>query len=278
MQSSVIEFHGVEKRFVEGEVTRTILKNISGNVPQGQILALVGPSGAGKSTLLSLCNLLLTPDAGQVVVLGKEIREWSIPELRRTVGMVFQSATVFPGTVYDNLNLGPKLRGEKLEEPKRWLRALDLSEDWLSRNAEELSGGQKQRIALARTLINRPKILLLDEVTSALDPTSTQIVESLIEDWRKDAGGTAVWVTHHLRQARRQSAETWFLEDGELVESGPSEALFTNPKDERTRAFLLQQDVGNLADANSESAKGSEPDSEARSDVAHSSTKGESTR
>ncbi|WP_233095806.1 phosphate ABC transporter ATP-binding protein [Alicyclobacillus sp. SO9] len=251
MQSSVIEFHGVDKKFVEGETTRLVLKNITGSVPEGETLALVGPSGAGKSTLLSLCNLLLTPDAGQVVVLGKEIREWSIPQLRRTVGMVFQTATVFPGTVYDNLNLGPKLRGEKVDDAQKWLHALDLPQNWLSRNAEELSGGQKQRIALARTLANRPKILLLDEVTSALDPTSTQIVESLIMNWRKDTGGTALWVTHHLHQARRQSTETWFLEDGELVETGPSEQLFTDPKDGRTRTFLLQQHGGDVSHVDS---------------------------
>lgn len=243
MADAVVEFRNVEKKFVEGDTTRTVLKSVLGEVRQGETLALVGPSGSGKSTLLSLCNLLLTPDSGEVYILGREVREWSIPTLRRTVGMVFQTPTVFPGTVFDNLNLGPKLHGETLKDPEKWLEAVDIPGDWLSRTAEELSGGQRQRIALARTLVNEPKILLLDEVTSALDPVSTQVVESLIAKWKEDTGGTVLWVTHHLHQARRQSSYAWYLQDGELIERAETTEFFDNPTDERTQAFLSQQNV-----------------------------------
>ncbi|QSO50428.1 ATP-binding cassette domain-containing protein [Alicyclobacillus curvatus] len=239
-----VHFDQVKKTFRERDKETQVLKGITGTVPAGTVLTLVGPSGSGKSTLLSLCNLLLTPDQGDVYVYGREVRDWPIPSLRKTVGMVFQTPTLFPGTVLDNLALGPQLRGEQLDNPGYWLDAIDLPEELAGRSVEELSGGQRQRIALVRTLINEPSILLLDEVTSSLDPVSTQVVEALITDWRKKSGATVLWVTHHLDQARRLGDITWYLEAGELLEARNTADFFAAPEHERARAFV--QD-GNLA-------------------------------
>ena len=233
-----INCHEVKKTFRERGKETEVLKGVTGTVPSGTVLTLVGPSGSGKSTLLSMCNLLLSPDEGEVYVNGKEIRDWSIPDLRKTVGMAFQTPTLFPGTVLDNLSLGPKLRGEQLDNPGYWLREIDLPEDLQDRSVEELSGGQRQRIALVRTLINEPSILLLDEVTSSLDPVSTQVVETLITDWRKKTGATVLWVTHHLEQARRLGDITWYLEAGELLEARSTEDFFARPENERARMFV----------------------------------------
>src|SRR5579875_930349 len=173
-----IEFREVRKSFsVDGTPGTQVLKNFSGKVQCGSIVTLVGPSGSGKSTLLSLCNLLTTPDDGEVYVYGKEVRQWNIPDLRRKVGLVFQTPTMFSGTVLDNIELGARLQGKKLANPEKFLIDVGLSADLLAQPADKLSGGQKQRVALARVLANEPSILLLDEVTSALDPSSTRHVE-----------------------------------------------------------------------------------------------------
>lgn len=237
-----VRFANVSKTFQEHERQTQVLRGVTGEVPTGAVLTLVGPSGSGKSTLLSLCNLLLSPDEGEVYIEGTEVRKWSIPKLRKKVGMAFQTPTLFPGTVEDNLCLGPKLRGQRVDNPQHWLSAVDLPENLLSRSIEELSGGQRQRVALVRTLINEPAILLLDEVTSALDPMSTQIVENLVMDWREKSGATLLWVTHNLEQARRMGDITWYMEAGELLEARETADFFRNPKNDRARSFVLDQE------------------------------------
>lgn len=215
-----------------------ILNGITGIVPSGTVLNLLGPSGSGKSTLLSLCNLLLTPDEGTVYILGKEVRDWQIPELRRTVGMVFQTPTMFAGTVLDNLLLGSQLRGETLSNPEHFLEQVGLPASLLTRDARELSGGQKQRIALARTLINDPEILLMDEITSALDPGAAREIEELIRNILSQHHKTVLWVTHDMEQARRIGQATWLIVNGEVVEAAPTKTLFENPANPITRRFL----------------------------------------
>ncbi|WP_157061991.1 ABC transporter ATP-binding protein [Alicyclobacillus ferrooxydans] len=241
--ASAVRFEGVTKTFVERNQPTHVLRGISGEVPVGKTLTLVGPSGSGKSTLLSLCNLLLTPDEGQVYINGREVRQWSIPKLRQTVGMAFQTPTLFPGTVQDNLELGPQLRGERLKNPEEWMEAVDLPANLLGRSVEELSGGQRQRIALVRTILNGPSILLLDEVTSALDPSSTQVVEKLITDWKAKSGAAILWVTHHLDQARRLGDITWYVEAGELLEANDTKTFFTRPETEQARSFIHHKDA-----------------------------------
>lgn len=239
-----VEFMNVTKHFSHHPDSEATLQNFSGEVPQGAILTIIGPSGAGKSTLLSLCNLLITPDSGEILIHSKEVRQWSVMELRRRVGLVFQTSTMFPGTVLDNLNLGLKLQGKTLVNPEEWIQKIGLSSELLKQNANELSGGQKQRVALARVLANQPDIWLLDEVTSALDPLAARDVEEWILQLQSDRHSTVLWVTHNLAQARRVGHLTWLLVNGRLVEASATEQFFENPQEEITQQFLMGDQGG----------------------------------
>lgn len=244
MQSSAngdgpdLEFRSVTRSFTDQQDRQSGIFDISVKVQKGQIVALIGPSGSGKSTLLSLCNLLVSPDAGEVLVFGKEVREWNPVELRRTVGLVFQAPTVFPGTVEENLTIPAKLHHRPVPAAQEWLRRVGLDAQLLHQKASELSGGQKQRLALARTLVNQPNILLLDEVTSALDIASAKEVEELILEIHKDENTTILWVTHNLEQAERTSDVTWLLVNGKLVEIGFTQDFFQSPQTDLGRKFL----------------------------------------
>ncbi|WP_018130379.1 ABC transporter ATP-binding protein [Effusibacillus pohliae] len=233
-----VRFQQVNKWFPGKVGNIQILQDISGEVPTGKILTIVGPSGSGKSTLLSLCNLLLTPDGGEVRIHGKEVRKWDIPQLRREVGLVFQMPTMFPGSVLDNLALPARLRREELRRPEEYMESVGLSEELLSRKAEDLSGGQKQRVSIARALVNRPSVLLLDEITSALDPAAAKAIEELILRIRREQGTTILWVTHDLEQARRVGDLTWLLAGGRLVEARDTQSFFEQPEADLTREFL----------------------------------------
>ncbi|KAE8558781.1 ATP-binding cassette domain-containing protein [Paenibacillus polymyxa] len=235
---SAIEFNHVTKYFTGSGQQRAVLNGITAKVPRGKITTLVGPSGSGKSTLLSLCNLLLTSDEGEVSVLGKLITEWEIPDLRRKVALVFQDAPMLQGTVLYNLQTVERLHGTVLEDPVGLLERVGLTRDLLEQKAQELSGGQRQRLALARTLANRPDILLLDEITSALDPASVKEVEELLLQMNKEEGTTMIWITHHMEQARRVGHETWLMINGRLVEQADTETFFNNPQHSETRKFV----------------------------------------
>lgn len=244
---SAVEFRKVGKSFVRDGKTVEVLHEVTATVAAGAVVSLVGPSGSGKSTLLSLCNLLLTPDTGEVLVDGKEVREWNVQQLRRHVGLAFQSATMFPGTVQNNIELGLKLRGARLDDPGAYLKRTGLSADLLTARAEDLSGGQKQRVALARVLANEPKVLLLDEVTSSLDPAAARDIEAWILQLQQERSLTLLWVTHHLEQARRIGTQTWLLVNGRLVEAADTDQFFETPREELTQQFL-SGDLGGAED------------------------------
>lgn len=233
-----IEFRNISKSFKHQKEELKVLKGINGKVTKGNILTLIGPSGSGKSTILSLCNLLQTPDNGEVIIAGKKVQEWDIQELRRKVGIAFQSAPMVDGTALDNLTLPARLQGKTLENPKLYMDYVGLPEELLSRDAKELSGGQKQRLSFARTLVNEPSILLLDEVTSALDSISAHEVEELIIRINREHNTTILWVTHDLSQAERVGDEAWLIMDGVLVEAASTSTFFSNPQDKRTKEFL----------------------------------------
>ncbi|MCH1624119.1 phosphate ABC transporter ATP-binding protein [Fredinandcohnia sp. SECRCQ15] len=219
-----------------------ILKNITGSFYAGEITTLVGPSGAGKTTLLKLCNGLLSYQSGEIYIKDKRINEYEPVELRRSVGIALQSAPMISGSVLDNLELPLVLQGKKLstQNAKELLNDVGLSGEFLKRNSKELSGGQRQKVSIARTLVNRPRILLLDEITSALDRVSQAEIEALIVKINRKYGVAIIWITHNLQQALNIGAYTWVMMDGTVVEVGESNLLLS-PKNERVRKFVKGQ-------------------------------------
>ncbi len=179
---------------------------------EGEFITIIGPSGSGKSTFLSLINRMIDPDSGLVEFQGNTIYEMDVFSLRRKIGMVFQLPTMLPGTVRDNLLIGPGLFREKLTDAQLddLLEQVALPKSIKDQEARSLSGGQKQRVSLARTLANRPEVLLLDEVTASLDPHSTEDIEELIQTLHQN-GKTILWVTHNLKQAKQIGQYTWVI-------------------------------------------------------------------
>lgn len=233
-----VQFQHITKSFAHANHTVTVLDRIYGDIKQGSITTLVGPSGSGKSTLLSLCNLLITPDTGQLYIQGKDIHSWPITELRRNVGIVFQDAPMVQGTALYNLQTAQRLHGIDIGNPETLMEQVGLSSSLLTQHVQDLSGGQKQRLALARTLANQPQILLLDEITSALDPSSVREVEQLLLEINRESGITLIWVTHQMEQAQRVGQETWFLMNGQLLEQRSTADFFAHPQTEEARQFI----------------------------------------
>ena len=228
---------------------KTVLSGINAAIPAGKITAIIGPSGCGKSTLLKAINrmLELETDAeitGSIHMNGKNIHTIPAEDLRRKVGMVFQTPTPFPMSIYKNLTYAPayygvrgkqKLDGivrENLEVTGLW----EEVKDELNKSALKLSGGQQQRLCIARALTVQPEILLLDEPCSALDVKSTQVIEELLLKLKEKY--TIVIVTHNLFQARRIADECIFMLNGEIWEQNTTEALFTNPARQETKDYL----------------------------------------
>ncbi|WP_107926639.1 ABC transporter ATP-binding protein [Lysinibacillus parviboronicapiens] len=218
---------------------KAILKTITGSIPKGKITTLVGPSGAGKTTLLKMCNGLLTPTNGHIFIDDQPIATYEPTTLRRQVGIALQSAPMIAGTVFDNLALPRSLQGKALtqQEASQFLRDVGLDDSFLQRSITELSGGQRQKVSIARTLINHSSILLLDEITSALDRQSVQDIEALIVTLNKKYNVTMIWITHNLQQALTIGHYTWVMMDGELIETGQS-SLLDAPNNPRVAEFV----------------------------------------
>ncbi len=228
-----------------------VLFDIDLDVTAGGVTAIIGPSGSGKSTLLRCLNRMvdLVPVArveGEILFGGKDIldSDYDVVELRQKVGMVFQKPNPFPRSIYDNVAYGPRIRGKVargrlddiVEQALRSAALWDEVKDRLGTSAMDLSGGQQQRLCIARCLAVKPEILLMDEPCSALDPASTARIEDLITDLREDV--TVLLVTHNLQQAARVSDDTIFLLGGELIESGPTDSIFTKASDTRTDDYV----------------------------------------
>ncbi|MFH6781316.1 MULTISPECIES: phosphate ABC transporter ATP-binding protein PstB [Methylobacterium] len=227
------------------------LKNINLNFLDRQVTALIGPSGCGKSTLLRTFNRIysLYPEQraeGEILLDGRNILDPSIDlnELRARVGMVFQKPTPFPMSIYDNIAFGIRLYERlgkadldiRVEEALRKAALWDEVKDKLKQSGMGLSGGQQQRLCIARTVAQRPEVILFDEPTSALDPISTGRIEELIEQLRTEF--TIAIVTHNMQQAARISQFTAFMYLGELVEFGPTNRLFMNPSKRQTQDYI----------------------------------------
>jgi polar amino acid transport system ATP-binding protein len=224
--------------------TELVLNNLSLTVPEHTATVLIGASGSGKSTLLRCINLLETIDDGQIFLDGKEISDplINVDEIRRNLGMVFQSFNLFPHkTVLENITLSPiKVHGKSKDEANTHALALlkrfDLS-DKADQYPDRLSGGQQQRVAIIRSLAVNPRLLLLDEVTSALDPVLVNEVLSSVRDLKLD-GMTMVLATHEMGFATQVADEVCFLESGSIIERGSPEQVLKNPVNPKTQEFL----------------------------------------
>jgi polar amino acid transport system ATP-binding protein len=238
--SNVLELVNVRKSFD----TELVLNNLSLSVPEHTATVLIGASGSGKSTLLRCINLLETIDDGQIFLDGKEISDplINVDEVRRNLGMVFQSFNLFPHkTVLENITLSPiKVHGKSKDEANSHALALlkrfDLS-DKADQYPDRLSGGQQQRVAIIRSLAVNPRLLLLDEVTSALDPVLVNEVLSSVRDLKLD-GMTMVLATHEMGFATQVADEVCFLESGSIVERGTPDQVLRNPVNPKTQEFL----------------------------------------
>lgn len=247
MESAVLKVHDFSAYFGDNQ----ILKNINLETGSNLVTALMGPSGCGKTTLIRCVNRMheLIPGAkvtGKMYLKDSDVYAMEPIVLRRKIGMVFQKPNPFPMmSIYDNVIAGYKLNGIRLKKiefdniVERSLKGAalwDEVKDSLHRKGTFLSGGQQQRLCIARALAMNPEILLLDEPTSALDPKSTAAIEELIVELKKTV--TMLLVTHNIAQAARVSDFTAFIYLGELVEFGPTEKMFTVPKDKRTEEYL----------------------------------------
>ena len=237
---SKLSLRGVRKSFGANEVC----KGIDLDVGEGQMVCLIGASGSGKSTLLRCINLLDPIDDGTIHLDGVDIAEPGLdPQpIRRRIGMVFQSYNLFPHmSVPDNITLAPrKVHGTprpEAEERGREVLARFAMDRFAQAYPEQLSGGQQQRVAIARALMTRPDVLLLDEITAALDPELVGEVLAIIRGL-KDEGMTMMIVTHEMGFAREVADRVAFLDGGLILEDGPPEQIFAAPQEERTRAFL----------------------------------------
>ncbi len=224
--------------------TLHVLKGISVSIKPEAVVAIIGPSGSGKSTLLRTINLLEEPTTGKVFFDGQEITDIraDVDQVRTDIGMVFQSFNLFPHmTAERNITIALEKvlkldEGEARERARSELDHVGLGEKYGS-YPSQLSGGQQQRVAIARALAMRPKVMLFDEVTSALDP---ELVKEVLDTMKRlaDEGMTMIVVTHEMGFAREVGTRLLFMDDGKIIEDGKPKDIFTNPTDERCKAFL----------------------------------------
>ncbi len=246
-----VVFKDVEKRFG----THVVLDKTNLTIGRGEKLALIGPSGSGKTTVLRVLMTLEPIQGGSVWIDGEPL--WHVPKngqlvpaderhlrkMRRQIGMVFQSFNLFPNlTAFENVAEPPRIsiglsRAEAEERAAALLRMVGLG-DKMHHYPAQLSGGQKQRIAIARALALRPSILLFDEVTSALDPELVEEVLNVLREIARAGDATMLFVTHQMSFAHEFADRVLFLERGRIVEQGPPDQIFCDPREERTRTFL----------------------------------------
>ena len=239
---NIIQIENVDKFFGKFQA----LKGVNLTVAKGERVVVCGPSGSGKSTLIRCINRLEAHSGGKIIINGHELTDdvKDIDAVRREVGMVFQSFNLFPHlTVVENLMLAPRLvrKTSKAENREKAMQLLervkiqDQADKWPS----ALSGGQQQRVAIARALCMNPEVILFDEPTSALDPEMISEVLDVMIDLARD-GMTMICVTHEMGFARSVADNVVFMDEGEIVETGPPATFFDNPKSARTRLFLEQ--------------------------------------
>lgn len=231
------------KQVIKNYGDRTVLNIDRLELQRDQIHCIMGPNGSGKTTLLKILNLLDEPDSGEILFLGEKTNGNTARrlEMQRRMCMVFQRPYMFRATVYANVAYGLRLRGIKRRDAHSVvMEALDFvgMTDFKDHHARKLSGGEMQRVALARALALQPQVLLLDEPTANLDPSSVQLIEGIIKECQQRYHTSVIMVTHNIFQARRISNTSLLLFGGEVIEQQATEQVFSHPRDERTRQFI----------------------------------------
>ncbi|MGW5635276.1 ectoine/hydroxyectoine ABC transporter ATP-binding protein EhuA [Streptomyces sp. NPDC003832] len=242
VNGELIRLEQVTKRFGD----HTVLDRLDFSVRAGRHVTLIGPSGSGKTTILRLLMTLIKPDEGTITVDGERLfpaPEKQVREVRKKIGMVFQQFNLFPNmTVLRNITEAPVtvlgLSKDAAEERARELLELVGLTEHLDKHPSQLSGGQQQRVAIARALAMRPQVLLLDEVTSALDPELVAGVLDVLRDIARSTDITMLCVTHEMNFARDISDQVLMFDSGRVIETGPPEKIFSDPEHDRTREFL----------------------------------------
>ena len=237
------------KNFSVSYDDKKILKNINMYIDRNKITAIIGPSGCGKSTFLKSLNMMITEEKGaktfgDIFFEGKNIKDFEVENLRKNIGLVFQTPTPFPFSIYKNMTYAPIYYGIKdknqldnlVKEKLKLAGLYDEIKDEINKSAFSLSGGQQQRLCIARELTVEPEVLLLDEPCSALDIQNTIKIEEMLKNLSKNY--TIIIVTHNLAQAKRIADKTAFFFDGELVEYEDTEKIFSNPRDEKTKKYI----------------------------------------
>ncbi len=245
MKNAILSLHDFGAAYEH----KTVVSGVNLGIQPGKITAIIGPSGCGKSTLLKAMNRMLELESeasvkGSIHLQGTDIASIPAEELRRRVGMVFQTPTPFPMSIYKNMTYAPLYYGVKgkqaldkiVQETLAITGLWEEVKDELGKSALKLSGGQQQRLCIARALTVQPEVLLLDEPCSALDVKSTQIIEELLLKLKETY--TIVIVTHNLFQARRIADECIFMLNGQVWEQNTTEELFQNPQKQETRDYL----------------------------------------
>lgn len=231
----LIQFKNIVKEF-DGQI---VLKGVNLDIYENEFVTLLGPSGCGKTTLLRILGGFLEPTEGKIIFDGQDISQ--VPPYKREINTVFQKYALFPHmNVYENIAFGLKIKKQSKDViEQKVMRMLSLVglEGFEKRNVTLLSGGQQQRVAIARAIAAQPEIIYFDEPTSALDPELTGEVLSVMRSLANE-GMTMIVVTHEMSFAKNVSNKVILMENGRIVEQGPSKEFFANPKEERTKAFL----------------------------------------
>lgn len=234
------------KKVVERGECPYLFAGVSGAVDERETIALLGASGQGKSTLLRILALLDDPDDGTLLLHNKASGQWPPREWRMKVCYVSQQAFMLPGSVEDNLRTVSQLHRTAFDRPlaERLMERLGLAHLEWTKSAADLSGGEKQRLSLIRSMLLRPELFLLDEITASLDVHSKHAVEEELSAWSRDEGAAMIWVTHDLEQARKVSGRVWFMGEGTLLEDSDTERFFERPSTAAARQYLEMSDEG----------------------------------
>ncbi|MBC2857165.1 ABC transporter ATP-binding protein [Cetobacterium sp. 2A] len=238
--SELIRFENVTKSYENG---KTILNNINFTINSGEFITLIGKSGCGKTTLLKLVNRLIKPDSGNIFIEGKEIKNWDIIKLRRSIGYVVQQVGLFSHmTVEENIVYILDLKKNNLLEKKKkaneLINLVGLDESYLIKYPRELSGGQKQRVGVARALAGNPEIILMDEPFGAVDDITRRGLQDELLKLHKELGKTIIFVTHDIEEAFKMGDRTVLMNDGNIIQSGTLEQLLFNPKSKFVETFF----------------------------------------